>query len=138
MPNYEHPATKNDLNAVRQYKHEMLWQYIQLFRQMRNKIPQISTEEVIFVFSVGVSNIKMKEKLSMIDELTSKVRLFKIVDRCAKAEEGCMFIHSAPESTPPKVKSKDSKRKKAVVLVVELEQKHRYNDRSERDKGNRC
>jgi hypothetical protein len=28
MPTYERPATKNDLKAVRQYKGEMLRQYI--------------------------------------------------------------------------------------------------------------
>jgi hypothetical protein len=38
---------------------------------MRNKIPRISNEEVISVFSTGVADIKMKEKLSVNDELTS-------------------------------------------------------------------
>jgi hypothetical protein len=47
---------------------------------MRNKIPRISNEEVISVFSTGVSNIKMREKLSVNDELTSVVRLFEIAD----------------------------------------------------------
>jgi hypothetical protein len=55
---------------------------------MRNKIPRISNEEVISVFSTGVTDIKMREKLSVNDELTSVVRLFEISDRCAKAEEG--------------------------------------------------
>jgi hypothetical protein len=80
MPTYERPATKNDLKAVRQYKGEMLCQYIQCFSQMRNKIPRISNEEVISAFSEGVSNIKMREKLSVNDELTSVVRLFEIAD----------------------------------------------------------
>jgi hypothetical protein len=53
MPTYERPATKNDLNAVRQYKGETLHQYIQHFSQMRNKIPQISNKEVISVFSTA-------------------------------------------------------------------------------------
>jgi hypothetical protein len=80
MPTYERPATKNDLKAVRQYNGETLRQYIQRFSQMRNKIPRISNEEVISAFSTGVSDIKMREKLSMNDELTSVVRLFKIAD----------------------------------------------------------
>jgi hypothetical protein len=67
MPTYERPATKNDLKAVRQYKGETLRQYIQRFSQMRNKIPRISTEEVISAFSTGVADIKMKEKLSVND-----------------------------------------------------------------------
>jgi hypothetical protein len=107
MPTYERPATKNDLKAVRQYKGEMLHQYIQHFSQMRNKIPRISNEEVISAFSMGVSDVKMREKLSMNDELTSVVRLFEIADRCAKAEEGRLFVHNLPEAPPPKPKSKD-------------------------------
>jgi hypothetical protein len=53
---------------------------------MRNKIPQISNEEIISAFSTAVTDIKMKEKLSVNDELTSIVRLFEIAGRCAKAE----------------------------------------------------
>jgi hypothetical protein len=53
MPTYEHPATKNDLKAMRQYKGETLRQYIQCFSQMRNKIPRISNEEVISAFSMA-------------------------------------------------------------------------------------
>jgi hypothetical protein len=74
---------------------------------MRNKIPRISNEEVISAFSTGISDIKMREKLSVNDELTSIVRLFEIADRCAKAEEGRLFVHNLPEVLPPKPKSKD-------------------------------
>jgi hypothetical protein len=123
MPTYERPATKNDLKAVRQYKGEMIRQYIQCFSQMRNKIPRISNEEVISVFSTGVSDIKMREKLSVNDELTSVIRFFEIADRCAKAEEGRLFMHNLPEALPPKPKSKDPKRKKAAVLVAEPDHK---------------
>jgi hypothetical protein len=59
---------------------------------MRNNIPWISNKEVIFAFSTGVTDIKMKEKLSMNDELTSMVRLFEFADRCAKAEEGRLLV----------------------------------------------
>jgi hypothetical protein len=100
MPTYERPATKNDLKAVRQYKGEMLRQYIQRFSQMRNKFPWISNEEVISLFSTGFADIKMKEKLFMNDELTFVVRLFEIADRCAKAEEGRVFVHNLPEALP--------------------------------------
>jgi hypothetical protein len=137
MPTYERPATKNDLKAVREYKGEMLRQYIQCFSQMRKKIPRISNEEVISAFSTGVSDIKMREKLSVNDELTSVVRLFEIADRCAKAEEGRLFMHNLPEVLPPKPKSKDPKRKEAAVLAAEPEHKQHHGDRSERDKGRR-
>jgi hypothetical protein len=135
MPTYERPATKNDLKAVHQYKGEMLRQYIQLFSQMRNKIPRISNEEVISVFSTGVADIKMKENLSMNDELTSVVKLFEIADRCAKAKEGRLFVHNLPEALPPKSKSKDPKRKEAAALAAEPDHKQRRGDHSEHDKG---
>jgi hypothetical protein len=64
--------------------------------------PRISNEEVISAFSTGVIDIKMKEKLSVNDELTSVVRLFEIADRCAKAEEGRLFVHNLPEGRFPK------------------------------------
>jgi hypothetical protein len=104
---------------------------------MRNKIPRISNEEVISAFSTGVSDIKMREKLSMNDELTFIVWHFEITDRCAKAEEGRLFMHNLPEALPPKPKSKDPKRKKAAVLAAEPDHKQRRGDRSERDKGQR-
>jgi hypothetical protein len=135
MPTYERPATKNDLKAVRQYKGETLRQYIQHFSHMRNKIPRISNEEVISAFSTGVSDIKMREKLSVNDELTSVVRLFEITDRCAKAEEGRLFVHYLPEVLPLKPKSKDPKRKEAAVLAAKPDHKQRRGNCSERDKG---
>jgi hypothetical protein len=104
---------------------------------MQNKIPQIPNEEVFFAFSTGFTDIKMKEKLSMNDELTSVVRLFEIADRCAKTEEGRLFVHNLREAPSPKSKSKDPKRKEAAVLAAEPEQKHRHGDRSEHDKGRR-
>jgi hypothetical protein len=104
---------------------------------MRNKIPRISNEEVISAFSTGVFDIKMREKLSVNDELTSVVRLFKITDHCAKAEEGRLFVHNLPEALPPKPKSKDPKRKEAAVLAAEPEHKQCHGDRSEHDKGRR-
>jgi hypothetical protein len=137
MPTYKLPITKNDPKAVRQYKGEMLRQYIQRFSQMRNKIPQISNEEVISAFSTGVADIKMKEKLSVNDELTSAVKLFEIADRCPKAEEGRLFVHNLPEALPPKSKSKDPKRKEAAALAVEPNHKQHHGDRSECDKGGR-
>jgi hypothetical protein len=104
---------------------------------MRNKIPRISNEEVISMYSTGVFDIKMREKLSVNDELTSVVRLFEIADRCAKAEEGRLFVHNLPEALPPKPTSKEPKRKEAVVLAAEPDHKQRHGDHSEHDKGRR-
>jgi hypothetical protein len=137
MPTYERPSMKNDLKAVRQYKGETLRQYIQRFSQMRNKIPRIYNEEVISAFSTGVADIKMKEKLSVNDELTSVVRLFEIANRYAKAKEGRLFVHNLPEALPPKSKPKDPKRKKVASLAAEPDHKQHRGERSERDKGGR-
>jgi hypothetical protein len=102
---------------------------------MRDKIPWISNEEVISAFSTGVADIKMKEKLFVNDELTSVVRLFEIADRCAKAEEGRLFMHNLSEAPPPKSKSKDPKRKEVAALATEPNHKQRRGECSERDKG---
>jgi hypothetical protein len=102
---------------------------------MRNKIPRISNEEVISAFSTSISDIKMREKLSVNDELTSIVRLFEIADRCAKAEEGRLFMHNLPEALPPRPKSKGPKHKEADVLAAEPDHKQRCGDHSDRDKG---
>jgi hypothetical protein len=104
---------------------------------MRNKIPLISNEEVISAFSTGIFDIKMREKLSVNDELTFVVRLFEIADRCAKAEEGRLFVHNLPEVLPPKPKSKDPKCKEAAILAAEPDHKQRRGDCSECDKGRR-
>jgi hypothetical protein len=104
---------------------------------MRNKIPRISNEEVISAFSTGISDVKMREKLSVNDELTSVVRLFEIADCCAKAEEGRLFMHNPLEVLPLKLKSKDPKRKEAAILAAEPDHKQRHGDRSDRDKGRR-
>jgi hypothetical protein len=104
---------------------------------MRNKIPQISNDEVVSAFSTGVADIKMKEKLPMNDELTSIVRLFEIADRCARAKEGRLFVHNLPEALPPKSKSKDPKCKEAAALAIELNHKQHRGDRSKHDKGGR-
>jgi hypothetical protein len=104
---------------------------------MRNKIPRISNKEVISAFSTGVVDIKLKEKLPMNDELTSVVRLFEIADRCAKAEEGRLFMHNLPKAPPPKSKSKDPKHKEAAALTTEPDHKQHRGDRSKCDKGGR-
>lgn len=53
------------------------------------------------------------------------MELFNLVDKCAKAEEGCLFAcdnpHNVSEDT--KAKAKEVKRKMPVVLAAEPEQK---------------
>ena len=47
---------------------------------------------VITTFKEGVTNHRMLEKLGIHDTLSSVVKLFDIADKCAKAEEGVLFV----------------------------------------------
>jgi hypothetical protein len=138
MATYEHPSTKNDLKVVCQRLGETLHAFIQRFSQVRNRIPKISNEEIIFAFSVAITILKMKEKLSVNDELTSVVRLFEVAGRCAKVEEGHLFIHdaseAAPTAPPAKNMSKEYKRKEPPILAAEPEKKHHHECRAEGSK----
>jgi hypothetical protein len=86
---------------------------------MRNKIPRISNKEVISVFSMGVADIKMKEKLSMNDELTSISQALQDRRQVRQSQGGEALEHNLPEAPPPKSKSKDPKRKEATILTTE-------------------
>jgi hypothetical protein len=52
------------------------------------RIPKICNQEILSAFSAGVTDVKMRKKLSVNDDLDYVIRLFEITDRCAKAEEG--------------------------------------------------
>ena len=79
---------------------------------------------VITAFKEGVTNHRMLEKLGIHDTLTSVVRLFDIADKCAKAEEGVLFVkmknqEDLPEGSKPSKKHPDAKRKTTAVLAAE-------------------
>ena len=59
---------------------------------MRNKIPNIPDMQVIAAFREGVTNRRLLEKLGIHDKLTSVVKMFDLADKCAKAEEGLLFV----------------------------------------------
>jgi hypothetical protein len=46
---------------------------MQRFGQVRNKIPWISQAHIISAFTEGVTDLRMREKLAMHDELESVV-----------------------------------------------------------------
>ena len=129
---YERPLTLNDLRAVRQRPGETLRAFTQRFSQVRNKIPRIAAAAILSAFTTGVTDVKMREKLSVYDELTSTVRLFELADKCSKAEEGRLFTHTdpdvAPAAPPVKSKGKDPKRRTEAVLAAEPERKQRRGD----------
>ena len=63
---------------------------------MRNKIPNATDAQVISAFQAGVTDARMLEKLGIHDNITTVVKLFDLADKCAKAEEGRLFIRSKP------------------------------------------
>ncbi|KAE8821751.1 hypothetical protein D1007_00159 [Hordeum vulgare] len=70
--------------------------------------------------------VKMCEKLAINDELDTVAMLFDLGDPCAKAKEGCLFIHNDPDVVldASKAKIKDIKNKGPAVLATEPQQKH--------------
>ena len=126
---YERGLTYNDLRAVRQKPGETLRRYIQRFSQVRNKIPNIPDSHVISAFKEGVTNHRMLEKLGIHDKLTSVVKLFDLADKCAKAEEGLLFVKMSARGDDPGEGSKshkkkdEPKRKATAVLAAEPDAK---------------
>ena len=126
-PTYDRPTTKSDLKAVKQHQGETLRKYIQRFCQVRSRIPHISDQEDINAFAAGITDEKMHEKLQIHEgDLFTAVELFRIADRCAKAEEGRLFVREGQAPSPAayvKAKAKDYKRKEPAVLAAEPERK---------------
>ena len=79
------------------------------------------------MFAAGITNEKMIEKLRTREgEISTETELFKIADRCAKAEEGRLFVRErqTPSHAPyTKAKAKEYKRKEPAVLAAEPEHK---------------
>ena len=60
---------------MKQCPNETLCKYIQRFSQVRNKITCASDEGIISAFSNGVMDVRMCEKLSINDNLSSALDL---------------------------------------------------------------
>ena len=93
---YERGLTYNDLRAVHQKPGETLRKYIQRISQVRNKIPNATDAQVISAFQAGVTDVRMLEKLGIHDDISTVVKLFDLADKCAKAEEGRLFVKNEP------------------------------------------
>jgi hypothetical protein len=91
-PTADRHSTLNDMRQIRQEKGETLYQFMQRFSKVRNTIPMISQANIISAFTEGVTDLRMREKLAMHDELESTTELFAMADKCAKAEAGRLFI----------------------------------------------
>src|SRR6187399_332768 len=67
-----------DLRRVRQQPGETLQKYIQCFNTMRLRIPRVSDEAIISVFSDGVCDVKMREELTIHEDLCAALEMFKL------------------------------------------------------------
>ena len=81
----------------------------------------------------------MLEKLGIHDTLSSVVKLFDIADKCAKAEEGLLFVKVGSTDDPVEgsktQKRRDEiKRKPTAVLAAEPDAKHVREDSPEAGK----
>ena len=67
----------------------------------------------------------MLEKLGIHDDITTVVKLFDLADKCAKAEEGRLFVKNEPGDPAEGSKKKKSseKRKTTAVLAAEPDAK---------------
>ena len=132
----ECPPAAGDLRRIRQQPGETLQKYIQRFNNVRLKIPKVTDEAIISVFSDGVRDVKMKEELSIHEELCTSLELFNLATKCARAEEGRPSLLELPAADPEenKTKAKDVKRKGIVVLAAEPDTK-RCRDQSESSNG---
>ena len=89
-------------------------------------MPKVTDEAIISEFSDVIRDIKMKEELTIHEELCTNLELFNIATKCDRAEEGRLSLLELPAADPEekKAKAKDLKRKGAAVLVAEPDTKH--------------
>ena len=100
------PPTAGDLRRIKQQPGETLHKYIQRFTNVRLKIPKVSDEAIISVFSDGVRDIKMKEELAIHEKLCTSQELFNLATKCARAEEGRLSLLELPAANQEDKKAK--------------------------------
>ena len=134
----DRPSAAGDLRRIKQQPGETIQKYIQRFNNTRLKIPKVTDEAIISVFSDGVRDVKMKEELAIHEELCTSLELFNLATKCARAEEGRLYLLELPAADleEKKAKAKDVKRKGVAVLVAEPDTK-RGRDHPESSKSSR-
>ena len=85
----------------------------------------MTEEAIISAFSDFVCDVKMKEELAIHEDLCTSLELFNLATKCARDEEGRLFLLELPAAGPEekKAKAKDVKRKRAAVLAAEPDTK---------------
>ena len=109
----DRPPAVSDMRRIKQQPGETLQKYIQRFNNARLKIPKVTEEAIISAFSDSVRDVKMKEELTMHEDLCTSLELFNLATKCARAEEGRLSLLELPAADPEekKPKAKDVKRK---------------------------
>ena len=99
--------------------------YIQCFTNVCLKIPKVSDETTILAFTDGIRDVKMKEELTIHEDLCTALEMFNTANKCAMPEEGRLSLLELPDADPEdkKAKTKDVKHKGPTVLVAEPEMK---------------
>ena len=93
------PPAVSDMRRIKQQPGETLQKYIQRFNNARLKIPKVTEEAIISAFSDGVRDVKMKEELTMHEDLCTSLELFNLATKCARAEEaGFPFSSYQPQT----------------------------------------
>ena len=75
---HDRPPAAGDLCRVKQQPGETLQKYMHHFNNVRLKIPKVTDEAIISVFSDGVCDVKMKEELAIHEELCTSLELFNL------------------------------------------------------------
>lgn len=134
----DRPPAAGDPRCIKQQPGETLQKYIQRFNNVCLKIPKLSDKSIISAFTDGVRDIKMKEELTIHEDLCTTLEMFNIANKCARAEEGRLSLLELLDADPEdkKAKAKDVKRKGLAVLAAELEMK-RGCDHPKSSKSNR-
>ena len=87
----DRPPVTGDLRHIKQQPGDTLQKYIQRFNNTCLMIPKVSDEAIIFAFSDGVRDVKMKEELAIHEELCTSQELFNLATRCAHYKK--RYIH---------------------------------------------
>ena len=73
---------------------------------MRLKIPKVTDEAIISVFSDGIRDVRMKEELAINEDLCTALEMFNMANKCARAKEGCLSLLELQDADPEEKKAK--------------------------------
>ena len=108
----DRPPAAGDLRCIKEQPGETLQKYIQCFNSVRLKIPKVTDKAMISAFFDGVRDVKMKEELTIHEDLWTALETFNMATKCARAEEGRLSLLELPA-----VEQEDKKAKTKLHLL---------------------